>query len=88
MLLGLGANVQEMEIIFEKTAHPVLRNNTIFTGIVQAQPILIDGNRGIYTAQQLESKLDKFFGYNNSNPCLVSVENPTNYGRRSYLVIG
>jgi len=67
-------------IIFEKTAHPVLKNSTIFTGIVQAQPILIDGNRGIYTAQQLESELDKFFGYNNSNPCLVSVENPTNYG--------
>jgi threonine aldolase len=67
-------------IIFEKTAHPVLKNNTIFTGIVQAQPILIDGNKGIYTAQQLESELDKFFGYNNSNPCLVSVENPTNYG--------
>jgi len=67
-------------IIFEKTAHPVLKNNTIFTGIVQAQPILIDGNKGIYTAQQLESKLDNFFGYNNSSPCLVSVENPTNYG--------
>ncbi len=67
-------------IIFEKTAHPVLKNKTIFTGIVQAQPILIDGNRGIYIAQQLESELDKFFEYNDSNPCLVSVENPTNYG--------
>jgi threonine aldolase len=67
-------------IIFEKTAHPILRNNTIFTGVVQAQPILIAGNRGIYTAQQLERELDKFFGYNNSTPCLVTVENPTNYG--------
>lgn len=67
-------------IIFEKTAHPVLKTQTIFTGTVQAQPILIDGNRGIYTAQQLECELDKVFGYNDANPCLVSVENPTNYG--------
>lgn len=67
-------------IIFDKTAHPVLRNNTIFTSIVNAQPILIDGHRGIYNANQLESKLDKLFGYNESHPCLVSIENPTNYG--------
>lgn len=67
-------------IIFEKTSHPVLKNSTIFTGVVQAQPILIDGNRGIYTAQQLEFELNKFFGYNTSKPCLISVENPTNYG--------
>lgn len=67
-------------IIFEKTAQPVLKNNTIFVGIVHAQPMLINGNKGIYTAQQLELELDKFYGYNNSHPCLISIENPTNYG--------
>ena len=67
-------------IILEETAHPVLKNNTIFTGVVHAQPLLIKGIRGIYTAHQLESILDKFFGYNDSYPSLISVENPTNYG--------
>lgn len=67
-------------IIFERTAHPVLKNDTIFPGVVHAQPILINGNKGIYTSQQLELELNKFHGYNNSRPCLISVENPTNYG--------
>ncbi|MBT4880182.1 MAG: threonine aldolase family protein [Alphaproteobacteria bacterium] len=67
-------------IIIEKTAHPVLKNPTIFAGLVHAQPILINGNRGIYSSEQLEAELDKFFGFNYSHPCLVSVENPTNYG--------
>lgn len=67
-------------IIFEKTSHPILKNNTIFGSTVPAKPILISGDRGIFSANQLEEILSKSYGYNESKPCLVSIENPTNFG--------
>lgn len=67
-------------IIFEETSHPILKNNTIFGSTVQAKPMLISGDRGVFSANQLEDILSKSYGYNESEPCLVSIENPTNFG--------
>jgi threonine aldolase len=70
-------------IILEKTAHPFLKIPSMFSGFLQAQPILIHGERGKFQANQLESVMrqEKYYsGYNDPKACLVSVENPTNYG--------
>lgn len=67
-------------IVFEKNAHAVLKNPTIFGSVVPAQPILIEGVHGIYSGAQLEKILSKTKVYNEPAPYLVTVENPTNYG--------
>jgi threonine aldolase len=67
-------------IVFEQTSHPILKNNTIFSGLVQATPILLEGKNGTFTADQLVPILERDYGYNEVCPALISVENPTNYG--------
>lgn len=67
-------------IVFERTSHPILKNSTIFPGLVQAVPLLINGQNGIFTADQLAPILKQNYGYNEPRPTLISVENPTNYG--------
>lgn len=70
-------------IILEKTAHPLLKIPALFSGFLQAQPLVIHGDRGKFRANQLESLMQQeklYGGFNDPKVCLVSVENPTNYG--------
>ena len=67
-------------IILDKAAHPLLKSSGLISGLVQAQPILIDGHRGIFTAKQIEPILKASKGYNLSYPRVVSIEQTTNFG--------
>lgn len=67
-------------IIIESTAQPLLKNPTIFSGVVSATPLVIKGHGGKFTSKELKNVLEKNQGYNMPTPALVSIENPTNFG--------
>ena len=67
-------------IILDKTAHPVSKCSGLISGLVQAQPYLIEGKKGIFTAQQVEPIISAPRGFNLSYPRVVSIEQSTNFG--------
>ncbi len=67
-------------IILDHTAHPVSKCSGLISGLTQAQPYLIEGNRGIFTSQQIEPIILAPRGFNLSYPRVVSIEQSTNLG--------
>lgn len=67
-------------IILDRTAHPVTKSSGLISGLAQAQPYLIKGDRGIFTTKQIESIITAPRGYNVSYPRVVSIEQTTNFG--------
>ncbi len=69
-----------MGIIIEHLSQPVLKNPTIFSGLVHGTPILIEGTDGTFSPTQLKNVIKENQGYNQPQPAVVSIENPTNFG--------
>ena len=69
-----------MGIIIEHLSQPVLKNPTIFSGLVHGAPLLIHGKQGTFTSDQLKNVIQENHGYNHPQPTVVSIENPTNFG--------
>lgn len=67
-------------IILDKSAHPLHKSSGMIAGLVQAVSYPIDGERGIFTASQIEPILVQGKGYNVSVPRVVSIEQTTNFG--------
>lgn len=66
-------------IILDQTAHPVIKTSLI-SGLAHAQPYLVEGARGIFSASQIEPIISAPRGYNTSCPRVVSIEQTTNFG--------
>jgi len=67
-------------IILDQTAHPLIKCSGLIPGLAQAQPYCIAGQRGIFSAKQIESIISAPQGFNTSRPRVVSVEQTTNFG--------
>lgn len=67
-------------IILDKTAHPLHKSAGLIAGLAQAVPYIIEGERGIFSASQIEPILAHGKGYNLSFPRVVSIEQTTNFG--------
>ncbi len=67
-------------IILDHTAHPVTKSSGIISALAQAQPYLVTGERGIFSAKQIEPVISAPRGYNIPCPRVVSVEQTTNFG--------
>ncbi|MBP6104622.1 MAG: threonine aldolase family protein [Gammaproteobacteria bacterium] len=67
-------------IILDETAHPLIKSSGLIAGLAQAQPYAIAGQRGIFSARQIESIITAPQGYNTSRPRVVSIEQTTNFG--------
>jgi threonine aldolase len=67
-------------IILDKSAHPLHKSSGLIAGLAQAIPYPVEGERGIFTASQIEPILEQNRGYNVSVPRVVSVEQTTNFG--------
>lgn len=67
-------------IVLDETAHPILKGAGLISGLVHAKPYTIKGNRGIFTAKQIEPIVATSKGYNMPIPRVVSIEQSTNFG--------
>lgn len=67
-------------IILDKTAHPLLKGAGLISGLVHASPYSIHGNRGIFSAQDIEPVFNQPRGFNTPFPRVVSIEQTTNFG--------
>lgn len=67
-------------IIIDETAHPLLKGSGLISGLAQAEPYIVKGNRGIFTAKQIQSIITATKGYNLPAPRIVSIEQSTNFG--------
>ncbi len=67
-------------IILDRTAHPVTKSSGLISGLAQAQPYLVDGQRGIFSASLIQPIITAPRGHNISYPRVVSVEQTTNFG--------
>lgn len=67
-------------IILDETAHPLLKGAGLISGLAQAKPYEINGNRGIFTASQIEPIITMERGYNLPIPRVISIEQTTNFG--------
>ena len=67
-------------IILDKTSHPIYKASGLIGGLAHAVPHVVDGERGIFQASQIESVLTQQRGYNLSFPRVVSIEQTTNFG--------
>lgn len=67
-------------IILDQTAHPVTKSSGLISGLAQAQTYLVEGRRGIFTANQIKSIITAPRGYNISCSRVVSIEQSTNFG--------
>jgi len=67
-------------IILDETAHPLLKGAGLISGLAQAEPYTVRGNRGIFTAKQIEPIITTSKGYNMPIPRVVSIEQSTNFG--------
>ena len=65
-------------IILDKTAHPFTKSSLI-SGLAQAQPFCVEGERGIFSAKQIEPIISTR-AYNIPCPRVVSIEQTTNFG--------
>lgn len=66
-------------IILDRTAHPI-QSASLISGLVQAQPYVIDGIHGIFSTQQIEPMIAAPSVYNLARPRMVSIEQTTNLG--------
>lgn len=66
-------------IILDKTAHPLLKGAGLIAGLAQAEPCIVNGQRGIFTARDIAPILTKPKGYNLPIPRVVSIEQSTNF---------
>ena len=67
-------------IILDETAHPLLKGAGLIAGLAQAEPYIIKGHRGIFTAREIEPVVTATKSYNLPVPRLVSIEQSTNFG--------
>lgn len=67
-------------IILDQTAHPVTKSSGLISGLAHAQPYLVEGEQGIFSAKQIEPIISAARGYNIPCPRVVSVEQTTNFG--------
>ncbi|MBY0501553.1 MAG: threonine aldolase family protein [Alphaproteobacteria bacterium] len=67
-------------IVLDKTAHPLLKGAGLIAGLAQAEPHVINGNRGIFTVNDIEPIISKSKGYNQPAVRVVSIEQSTNFG--------
>jgi threonine aldolase len=67
-------------IILDESAHPLLKGAGLISGLAHAEPYSVKGNRGVFTAQQIQSVVTAGKGYNLPVPRVVSIEQTTNFG--------
>ncbi len=67
-------------ILLDKTAHPLHKASGLVAGLSHAVPYLLEGERGIFTLDQVREILERPSGYNISVPRVLSIEQPTNFG--------
>lgn len=67
-------------IILDQTAHPVTKCSGLISGLAQAQPYIVNGEKGIFSAKQIEPIICAPRGFNLSCPRVVSIEQSTNLG--------
>jgi threonine aldolase len=67
-------------IILDQTAHPVTKSSSLISGLAQAQPYLVEGKQGIFSADQIETIISAPRAYNVPCPRIVSIEQATNFG--------
>ncbi len=67
-------------IILDHQAHPLSKCAGLISGLVQAQPYCIKGERGIFTVEQLKPIVSSSPSFNLSYPRVVSIEQTTNLG--------
>lgn len=67
-------------ILLDKTAHPLHKSSGLVAGLCHAVPCPLDGERGIFTVDQVRKVLERPSGYNISVPRVLSIEQPTNFG--------
>lgn len=67
-------------VILDKTAHPVTKSSGLISGLAHAQPYLVEGEQGIFSAKQIEPIISAPRGYNTPCPRVVSIEQTTNFG--------
>ena len=67
-------------IILDKTTHPLHKSAGLIGGLAHAVTHTIEGERGIFSASQIEPILTREKGYNVPFPRVVSIEQTTNFG--------
>ena len=67
-------------VILDQTAHPVTKSSGLISGLAHAQPYLVEGEQGIFSAKQIEPIISTPRGYNTPCPRVVSIEQTTNFG--------
>ena len=67
-------------IILDKTSHPLLKSSGLIAGLAHAVAYEVNGERGIFSADQIESILSQERVFNVSCPRLISIEQATNFG--------
>ena len=67
-------------IILDKTAHSLKKTAGLISGLAQAMPHIVEGERGVFSATQIEPILTQSRGHNISFPRVVSIEQTTNFG--------
>lgn len=67
-------------ILLDETAHPLLKGAGLIAGLAQAEPYIVKGKRGIFTAKDIEPILSRPKGFNQPPVRVVSVEQSTNFG--------
>ena len=67
-------------IVIDKNAHALNMTAGLISGLVGAQPELIEGKRGIFTVDQLKRAIGLNAGYNVAKATIVSIEQTTNLG--------
>jgi len=67
-------------IVLDKTAHPLLKGVGLIAGLAQAEPYIVNGKRGIFTAKDITPIISQPRGYNQPAVRVVSIEQSTNFG--------
>lgn len=67
-------------ILLDETAHPLLKGAGLIAGLAQAEPYIVKGKRGIFTAKDIEPVLSRPKGFNQPPVRIVSIEQSTNFG--------
>ena len=67
-------------IILEKSAHALNMTAGMLGGLAGVLPEVINGQRGLFTSEQLKKAIGKNNGYNIAKASVVAVEQTTNFG--------
>lgn len=67
-------------IVLDETAHPLLKGAGLIAGLAQAEPYIVKGKRGIFSAKDIEAVFSRPKGYNQPPVRVVSIEQSTNFG--------